>query len=99
MRTTAPISIVRHGYTYVRLPSTNEHGGLCQLEIDPNVQCGEPCIRSTRIPAWSVWAVAEASGIAYVCGAYGITERQAQACIDYVNAPLPARPSAEKGEG
>ena len=90
MRTTAPVRITRHGYTYVRLPDANPHGGLCQLEIDPNVQEGYPCIRGTRIPASSIAACYDGTKarIKYVCDAWGVTEKQVKACAEYINAPL-----------
>lgn len=84
---TAKVWFTRHGYTYVRLPDANPHGGLCQLEIDPNVQEGYPCVRGTRIPASSIAATYDGTNMEYVCHAWGITEKQVMACVEYINAP------------
>ena len=86
MRTTAPVEITRNGYTYVRLPMQE---GYDELLIDQRIQCGEPCIRGTRIPADSIAAYYEAGdSIPKITWMFGITKAQVQACIDYVNAPL-----------
>ena len=86
MRTTAPVSMVRHGYVYVRLPEPTGHLG--QIVIDANVQDGEPCIRGTRIPASTIATYYDGTNMKYICNAWGITERQVQECCDYVNAPV-----------
>ena len=83
----ARVSFVRKGYTYVRLPEPNPRGGLCQLEIDPNVQEGEPCIRGTRIPAHTIAGYYTGTNMDYICQGWGITEAQVRACLDYINAP------------
>jgi len=85
MRTTAPISIIRNGWEYVRLPLND--GGI--IEINQDVQWGCPVIRDTRIPAESIAGKHEAGdSIEVLCNLYFITEEQAKACINYVNAPL-----------
>lgn len=88
MRTTAPISITRHGYTYVRLPEPRGDDGLT---IDPNRMGGEPCIRNTRIPAATIAGYYNGKGIDYICTGWGLTEAQVRACLEYVNAPWPVK--------
>ena len=84
MRTTAPVSMTRHGYTYVRLPEPLGDDGLT---LDPNRMGGDPCIRGTRIPACTIATYYDGTNMKYICDAWGITEVQVQACLDYVNAP------------
>lgn len=84
MRTTAPVSIMRRGYTYVRLPEPLGDNGLT---IDPNRMSGEPCIRGTRIPARTIAGYYSGTNMKYICDGWGITEVQVRACLDYVNAP------------
>jgi len=89
MRTTAPIDIIRNGYRYVRLPILE---GYDELLIDQRIQFGAPCIRGTRIPAESVACHYKAGdSVAMIVIGYGVTEKQVQACLDYVNAPVKAQ--------
>ena len=75
-----PIHRTIKGQQYVRLP--NPGSGIT---IDPDIHCGEPCLRGTRIPCTSLYG--EAGGglkRAWVSDARGLTEAQVQAAIDYV---------------
>ena len=86
MRTTAPVRIRRNGYEYVRLPDSD------LLLIDQEIQFGFPCIRGTRILAESVARHNNAGdNVAMIVIGYGVTEKQVQACLDYVNAPVKAQ--------
>ena len=82
----ARVSFMRKGYTYVRLPEPTPDK-LCQLEINPSVQGGEPCVRGTRIPAHTIAGYYNGTNMDYICQGWGITEAQVQACLDYINAP------------
>lgn len=73
MRTTAPISIVRRGYTYVRLPEPRGDDGLT---IDPNRMGGTPCIRGTRIPAHTIAGYYNGQNMKWMCEGWEITEAQ-----------------------
>jgi len=86
--------MTRCGYTYVRLPEPRGDDGLT---IDPNRMGGEPCIRGTRIPVGAIAGYYDGTNMNHVCRAWGITEDQVRACIDYVNAPWP-RPEAEASQ-
>jgi len=89
MRTTAPVHITRNGYRYVRLPFRE---GYNELLIDQRIQFGAPCIRGTRMPAESV-AMHHRAGdsVKVILSMFPtLTEKQVQACLDYVNAPLKA---------
>ena len=91
MSNPARVSFVRKGHTYIRLPEPNPHGGLCPIEIDSNVQCGEPCIRGTRIPASTIAYFYDGTNMKYICDGWGITKAQVKACVEYINAPEKVR--------
>ena len=92
MRTTAPVSIIRQGYIYVRLPAQHMDGRLVQITIEPNIRDGMPCVRGTRTPVSDI-ATAHESGTAIIqiCHIYGMTARQVRESLDYINAPWNAK--------
>lgn len=89
MRTTAPVSITYKGYVYVRLPNSKVGGGNGLIEVNQDVQFGEPVIRGTRIPASTIAEMHSCGdSVKTLCSSYNITVDQVQACVDYINVPV-----------
>ena len=89
MRITAPTSMIRGGYIFVRLPEPTD-GGVDLIDINPNVQEGEPVVHGTRITVEIVATIhAGGTSVDNLGRMYGISAKQVQACIDYMNAPWP----------
>ena len=82
MKKYPPIMMMRKGNYYVRLPY---NAGYDELLSDQRIQFGAPCIRGTRIPVTSIYGQFKGGdSLKYIAKSYRITEKQAQAAIDFV---------------
>ena len=79
-----PVWLKRNGYEYVRLPISKL--AVAHIKIDPGIQCGEPCIAGTRIPAETIYKfLATGASIEEASRNYwGITSEDIEAAVEYI---------------